>query len=556
VPSPRFDVNQAMQEAVGLHRAGRLREAEKIYARIVKAAPDYFDALHIYGSLKAQSGQMGEALRLITAALKINPRSAEALVNLSNVMHALKRDQDALDCLDKALAIKPDDPLALANRGSALLTLNRPQQALENFDAVLRLEPRNGEALLNRGVAKATLEQPSEALRDFDAALALMPGHPNVLYNRGNALSDLGRYAEAVADFDRALLAAPAHARAWNNRGRALQQLNRHAEAVASFDKAIAFDKDYADAHSNRALSLLTLGDLRQGFQQYEWRWKRSGMTDTRRGYRGALWLGDFALGHKTILLHAEQGLGDTIQFARYVPLLAQSGAKIVLEVQPALKTLLGGLAGVTSCHARGEALPPYDVHCPLGSLPLALKTEAATIPAELPYLHADAARIAQWSDRIAALPGKRVALAWAGQANHANDRNRSVDLKLLEPLLALNGISFFGIQRDLRDGDAALLAQHSNVTAVGADFDDMADTAAVLALCDLVIAVDTSVAHLAGALARPAWVMLPFAPDWRWGISGAHSPWYPQLRLFRQPAPGDWPGVVAQLCDALSAFA
>ena len=545
-----------MQEAVGLHRAGRLREAEKIYARIVKAAPDYFDALHLLGSLKAQAGQMGEALRLITAALKINPRATDALINLANVMHALKRDADALDCLDKALAIKPGDLQALQNRGAALLTLNRPQDALANFEQVLQREPRNGEALLNRGVAKAALGQQAEALSDFNTALAAMPGHPNVLYNRGSALSEVGRYAEAVADFDRALAAVPAHARAWNNRGRALQQLNRHAEAVKSFDKAIGLQKNDADAQSNRALSLLTLGDLTEGFKQYEWRWKRSGMTDTRRGYNRPLWLGEFPLGRKTILLHAEQGLGDTIQFARYAPLLARAGATVVLEVQPELKALLVQIDGVASCHARGEPLPSYDVHCPLGSLPLVFKTDSANIPADIPYVQADTARVDKWRPTFQAMPGKRVALAWAGQANHANDRNRSVDLKLLAPLLELDGLSFVSIQRDLRGNDAALLAQHANVTHVGGQLADMADTAAVMTLVDLVIAVDTSVVHLAGAMGRAAWVMLPFAPDWRWGLTGERSAWYPQTRLFRQPALGDWPSAIAQMRGALADFA
>jgi tetratricopeptide (TPR) repeat protein len=548
-----------MQDAVGLHRQGRLREAEKLYARVLKAAPDNFDALHLLGTIKAQAGQMGEALRLIQAALKINARSPEALVNLANVMHALKRDADALDCLDRALAIKPDDLHALQNRGSALLTLNRPQEALGCFEQVVQREPRNGEALLNRGVAKATLGRNAEALADFDAALTLTPGQPDVLYNRGNALLQLDRHGEAIAAFDRGLAANPAHARAWNNRGRALQALNRHEQAVTSFGQAIALQKDYADAHFNQALALLTLGDLGRGFAQYEWRWQRSGMTDTRRFYRGPLWLGEFPLGHKTILLHAEQGLGDTIQFARYAPLLARAGVRVVLEVQAELKTLLSGLDGVASCHARGEALPAFDVHCPLGSLPLAFKTEPATIPAAIPYLHADEQRIAKWRPAIEALPGKRVALAWAGHAKHANDRNRSIDLALLEPLLAQGGVSggvsFVSIQREARDSDAARLARHANVTHLGNELADMADTAAVAALVDLVIAVDTSVVHLAGAMGRSVWVMLPFSPDWRWTISSERSPWYPQARLFRQPAIGDWPSVIANLRDALAIF-
>jgi hypothetical protein len=392
----------------------------------------------------------------------------------------------------------------------------------------------------------------AQALGDFDAVLAQTPNHIEALYNRGTALLELGRPIEALAAFDRALSLAPTHMRAWNNRGRVLQTLNWHDDAVASFEKAIALDKDYSDAHSNLALSLLTLGGLRRGFAEYEWRWKRAGMSDARRGYRGRLWLGEFPLGQRTILLSAEQGLGDTIQFVRYAPLLARAGAKVALEVQPELTTLLVGVEGVSSCHARGETLPTYDVYCPLGSLPLALKTESSTIPADVPYLRADDARIAKWRPAIAALPGKRVALAWAGHARHPNDRNRSIDLKLLQPLFGIEGVSFVSIQRDLRDDDAALLARHANITHIGAGLADMADTAAVAALADLIIAVDTSVVHLAGAMGRDAWVLLPYSPDWRWTLTGTHSPWYPRTRLFRQPAPGDWPSVIAATRDAL----
>ena len=535
-----------MQEAVALHQQGRLRDAEKLYARALKAAPDHFDALHLLGLAKAQGGQMGEAFRLMSAALKINANAPDALMNLANVLHALKRAAEALDCLDKALRLRPDDAEVLHGRGNALLALDRAQEALASFEAALKRDPRHAEALLGRGTALASLGRTAEALADFNACLALAPGHPIALYNRGNALSELGRYEEAIAAFDRALAAVPNHVKAWNNRGRALEQINRHAEAVASFDKATALDKNYADAHFNRGLALLTLGDLRRGFAEYEWRWKRSGMTDAHRGYGRPLWLGEYPVDRKTILLHAEQGLGDTIQFARYAPLLARAGANVILEVQPALKTLLAGLDGVASCHARGEKLPAYDVHCPLGSLPLALKTEPANVPADIPYLRADESHLTKWRARLDALPGKRIALAWAGNASHANDRNRSIDLKLLEPVLALDGVSIVSVQHELRGNDTEILARHANVTHLGGELSDMADTAAIVALADLTIAVDTSVAHLAGAMGRPVWVMLPYAPDWRWTLTGEHSPWYPQARLFRQSALADWASVIA----------
>jgi len=555
-PPSRFNIQQTMQEAVALHQQGRLREAEKLYARVLKAAPDHVDALHLLGLIKAQGDRMGEAYRLMSAALKLNPQMPDVWINLANVLHSLEREAEALDCLDKALALRPADMNALENRGNALLTLGRAQEALVCFNEVLTRNPRHGTARLGRGGALASLGRADEALTDFDAALAVMPGHPGALYNRGNALFDLGRCANAITAYDGAIAAAPNDAPAWNNRGRALQALNRHAEAVASFDRAIAIRKDYADAHFNRALSLLTLSDLTRGFAEYEWRWQRSRVHDSRRSYGKPLWLGDYPLARKTILLTAEQGLGDTIQFARYAPLLAQSGARVVLEVQPELKTLLAGLDGVASCHARGDQLPAYDVHCPLGSLPLALKTEPTNIPAAIPYLRADEPHLIKWRERLASLPGKRVALAWAGNVSHANDRNRSIDLKLLEPLLALEGISFLSLQRELRGDNAEDLARQANVTPLGRELADMADTAALIALADLTISVDTSVVHVAGALGRPVWVMLAFAPDWRWTLNAESSPWYPQARLFRQPTLGDWPSVVAALRAELARLA
>jgi tetratricopeptide (TPR) repeat protein len=552
---PPPNLAQALQEAVALQQQGRLREAEKIYTRVLKALPDQFDALNLLGTIKAQRGQAGEAYRLITAALKVNPSAPDAWVNLGIVLHALKRDQEALESFDKALALKPGDADALHQRANALLTLGRAQDALSAVDQVLALIPRHPQARLNRGLALAALERHGEALAEFDGALALFPGNPAAHYNRGISLFSAGRYEEAVAAYDSALSIAPDHVKAWNNRGLALQALNRHDEALASFSRALEIRKDYADAHFNQALALLTIGDFRRGFEKYEWRWRRTGMPARGRSYGRALWLGEYPLQRKTILLHAEQGLGDTIQFARYVPLLARAGAKVVLEVQAQLAALLGRLEGAASVVARGEPLPPFDVHCPLGSLPLALKTEPSTIPAEASYLKADDARIAKWRARIGALERPRVALAWAGNAQHINDRNRSIALSRLASLWSAASPRFIGIQRELRGEDAELLAREPRVMQIGAELDDFADTAAVIALVDLVVSVDTSVAHLAGAMGRPVWILLPFSPDWRWALAGESSPWYPTARLFRQPTLGDWDSVIERVRRELDRF-
>ena len=541
-----FNIGEAMGEAVAAHRQGRLRDAEKLYSRVLKAAPNNFDALNLLGTIKAQQGHIGEAHRLFSAAVKANPSAPQGLSNLGQALHALKRGAEALECLDKARALAPDDLSILYQHANVLLSLDRPAEARTEFQAVLARAPQHVEARINCGLAQAALGLPEPALADFDAALALAPGHPGAQYNRGVALIKLGRYAEAVAANDAALAVEPGHLNALLNRGKALAQLNRHGEAIASYDRVLALKRDQADAHFNRALALLTQGDYRRGFAEYEWRWRRTGMAPQKS--RGKpLWLGEYPLNRKTILLHAEQGLGDTIQFARYAPALAAAGAAVVLEVQAELKTLMSRLDGAPTVIAGGEAPPAFDVHCPLGSLPLALKTEPGAVPAPVPYLSADGARLAKWSALIGALPQPRIALAWSGNPSHDNDRNRSIALRRLAPLFDGKRASFISLQRELRGGDAEILAA-KGVTEIGERLEDFADTAAVLALCDRLITVDTAVAHLAGAMGRPVWVLVPFAPDWRWGLNGETTPWYPTARLFRQPKPDDWNAVISRV--------
>jgi len=544
-------IARAVDEAAGHYRQGRLDDADKICARVLKAAPDWFDALHLAGLVKLDTGKAAAAQVLLAKALKLNPGSAPVLANLGRTFSALNRDDEAMASLDKALAIAPDSFDTINTRGNVLLKLNRATDAIAAFERVLALEPRFLGARANLGNALAQLGRFEEALAQYDALLAVQPSHPETLVNRGSALAGLGRLEEAIAAYDRALVLRADYAKARIGRGAALAALNRHPEALKEFGTVLATDKNNADVQHNEGLSLLTLGDYRQGFQKYEARWLRTGMP-RRRSLGKALWLGEYPLGRKTILLHAEQGLGDTIQFARYAPQLARTGAKVVLEVQPELTALLSRIEGVASVVGRGDALPAYDVHCPAGSLPLALRTDVATIPANVPYLAASDERVARWRERLGPLPSPRIAVAWSGRADHANDRNRSIPFEHFAPLLSGQG-SFVSIQRELRDGDANALARLPNVTHVGDALADFDDTASVLALADLVISVDTSVVHLAGAMGRPAWVLLPFQPDWRWLLDREDSPWYPTVRLFRQPKPGDWDSVMARVRDELS---
>src|SRR6266550_381697 len=387
------NIAQAIQEAAAHYREGRLAEAERLCSRVLKAHPGQFDALHLSGLIKLQAGKASAALALIEAALKVNPAV----------------------------------PQALANRALALSALNRDQEALAAFDAAIAIEPRHLGARINRGNALAALDRGEEAVAQFDAVLAVHPNHAETHFNRGTALSNLGRYDNALAAFDRALALRPDYVKALTNRGMALQSLGRHQEALAEFGKALALDQDNADIRHNQALALLTLGDYRQGFKAYEARWLRTGMPSRRRNFGKPLWLGEYPLARKTILLHAEQGLGDTIQFVRYAAPLTRSGAKVAIEVPPELTSLLARVEGVGGVVASGAPLPPFDVHCPMGSLPLALRTEPATIPADVPYLNATPERIGKWRERIERLPAPRIAIAWAGRATHVNDRNRSI---------------------------------------------------------------------------------------------------------------------------------
>lgn len=537
-----------LEQALLHHRKGELREAGKLYERVLKKAPQHFDALHLLGLVNAQQGRMGEASRLMSAALKINANAPDAWANFANVLRALRQGEQALVAIERALALRPGDLALMQQRGAALVALGRMGEARDCLEAVVARDARQADAWLNLGVARAALGDAAEALVAFDTVLKLSPRSAESHYNRGTALLSLRRYAEALPAFDKALALAPDHVKALSNKGRALQQLGRHKEAAAGFEAAIAREPKFADAHFNLSMSLLSSGDLARGFREYEWRWKRTGMTAPK--FAKPLWLGGPESRGKRILLHTEQGLGDAIQFVRYTPLVAEAAAAVHLQVQPGLKALFAALPGVASVTARGEPLPDYDLQCPFGSLPLAFGDRS--IPATTPYLAVDESRREKWAARLA-MPGRRVALAWRGNAQHPNDRNRSISIADLAPLFDVDDVTFVTLQPGMTPAETDALGARGNIVHLGDDVSDMADSAAIADLCDLTIAVDTSLAHLAGALARPLFVLLPFAPDWRWAWPDDRSLWYPEARLFRQAQPDTWPSVMKAVARALS---
>jgi tetratricopeptide (TPR) repeat protein len=540
------DLARLLRQAFTAHQDGELVLAERLYAEVLQYCPDEFDALHMLGLLRYQRGHLTDALRLIGAALERNGEWADAWSNLGLVLDAQGRVEDALTCYDRALALKPDHADVLNNRGIALNQLGRPAEALASFNVAVTAAPGHVHALYNRATTLVELGHYEQALASLDAALAAQPNHAETLCHRGNALLNLNRVEEAVATYAKALIPAPRDPKILHNHAHALRQLGRPGAALVSIEKALAIKPDFAAAQLERAFALLTLGDWRAGFAAYEERWQTEEFIAQRRNFAAPLWLGKESLAGKTILLHAEQGFGDTLQFVRYAPLVARQGATVLLEVQPELKPLLVRTEGAAQVFARGEALPPFDLHCPLMSLALALRTVITNVPADVPYVRAGDDLTAAWRDRLPR--GKpRIGLAWSGRPTHRNDRNRSIALARLAPLLAAD-VQFIGLQGEPREEDRAALQAHGGLVCLGPELRTFADTAAVVALLDLVISVDTALVHLAGALGKPAWVLLPAGPDWRWLLDRENTPWYPTARLFRQPRLGDWESVVARV--------
>jgi tetratricopeptide (TPR) repeat protein len=532
---------------VALKALERWEDALASYDRALMLRPDHVDALINRGHALLKLNRFAEALASCDQALAIDPKHPTALNNRGNALIELKRPAEALVVFEQARALSPDDINLAASEARALQELGRLAEALARYDAVLAREPDHVESLTNRAHALAGLGRPEEALASLDRALALRPSFTEALSNRGNVLRALDRHDEAIADYQHALAIRPDGVVALNNLGVAYNGLNRCEEALACFDQALSLKADHAEVHFNRSLLLMTAGALREGFAEYEWRWRQSSWADRCRNFPQPLWLGQQPLAGKTILLHAEQGLGDTLQFVRYAPLVARRGARVILEVQPSLKPLLVGIDEMAAVVGQGEPLPDFDLHCPLLSLPHAFGTDCDTIPADIPYLRVPPDRLARWHDRLGDPGGVRVGIAWEGSAAHKNNRSRSIALRRFATLLSVPGVAFVSLQKDVSPADAAILREHANVSMIGEDLVNFADTAAVMAELDLIISVDTSVVHLAGALGIPVWVLLPFSPDFRWLLGREDSPWYRSARLFRQPRIGDWESALAR---------
>ena len=506
------------QRAGKLLQQGKLAQAKKLYEEIYVVLPDNIQVISMLGIVAAKNRDYSDAISLYNRVIDLDPGHAETY----------------------------------SNRGLAFKNIGKFNEAIADFDQAIIHKPDFADAYYYRGNVLNNLGRWDDALADYNKAITYKPNDPFMHANRASALASLGKLESAVADYDRAIALKPDFAIAFSNRGNVLNKLNRYEAAIASHDKAISLEPNYAIAYWNKSLALLVTGDFEHGLPLYEWRWNIPVFARGRKEVPQPYWIGKESLVGKTILLYSEQGFGDAIQFCRYAAMVAQRGATFILEVQPALTRLLEGLDGVSAIISRGDPLPPFDYHCPLLSLPLAFGTRPETIPSSERYLHADTDLRTRWTERLGPAAKPRVGLVWSGSATNTNDLNRSLVLDELLRILPDN-YQYISLQKEIRDEDRQALDTHPDLLHFGDELQDFADTAALCDLMDLVISVDTSVAHLSGALGKPTWVILPFNPDWRWLLERSDTPWYPSMTLYRQTAPGDWGPIISTVADDLS---
>jgi len=580
-----MNINKSIQLAIEHHQAGNLQQAEHIYKRILKVQPDNADALHFLGIIYYQLRNYDLAIEYLKKVLQFNPANADAHYNLGIAFQEKGQIDEAIRCFQKTTELDPNFAMAYCNLGVALQEeKGQLDEAITYYQKALQLSPNLVYAHYNLGNALQDKGQLDEAISSFQKAIELNPNYAMAYYNLGNALREKGQRDEAITCLQKAIELDPNYAATHNNLGIAFKEKGQLDVAITCFQKAIQFDSDYAmaycnlgsalkekgefdeaityyqrslqlspdlvDAHFNMSLIFLLLGNFEEGWKEYEWRWKLKDFY--RRSFSQPSWDG-YDIKGLTILLYAEQGLGDTIQFIRYVPLVAQQGAKVAVECQRGLTSLLKNVAGIQEIIAHGEKLSEFDIHCSLLTLPLVFDTTLEDIPAQVPYIKADSILVQKWHEKIILDNSKfKIGLVWAGDPRLKDDRTRSCSLEIFSPLAQINGITFYSLQKGETANQAKNPPEGMKLIDYTEEIKDFSDTAALIENLDLVISVDTAVVHLAGALGKPVWTLLPFVPDWRWLLKREDSPWYPTMRLFRQPSRGDWNTVIANVLNKL----
>jgi len=573
--------------ALGHLRSGKLLKAQSSAKEALKLDADDPETLHLMAVVSVAASQLEHAVEWASRAIRRDPQPTY-LATLGMALLKASRLDEALRVLDKAVHLKPDDAELWRQMGDALIQARRNGEALLCLRRAFELDPRNADAAYKVGHILHGMGQFAESCAYLNQSAELQPDHVPTLQTRALVLNGLGRIEEATADcrraaeldpknadilanlgaflraqghleqalssFDRSLKIKPNAGKAIVGRASVLADLGRVEEAMSAYKRSAAIGSEHARSVWNLALLQMLTGDFSRGLKGMQVRWDVAGLPNGYPPLAGPKWLGDGNIAGKTILVCADEGLGDAIQLVRYVPMLAARGARVVLVVHDALCSLFSAVGGVWQClpGSSGARLPPFDLHCPLSSLPLIFGTRLETIPAAVSYLRASARESVQtWESRLGPPGRSRVGLVWSGNPEHLNDRNRSVPLRTLTRLLDTKA-SFVSLQKDVRPGDRAELLARTDIFDAAQHLADFGETAALISCLDLVITVDTSVAHLSAALGKPTWVLLPFMPDYRWLLGREDSPWYPTVRLFRQTQTREYASVVEDVREAL----
>jgi tetratricopeptide (TPR) repeat protein len=529
--------------AAPLNRGGPLAAALQNCEQEIGVRPDYPEAYNARGNVLLRLMRYDDAVASFDKAIELMPNYPQPYNSRGNALQALRRFEDAVESYHTAIALKPDYAAAYSNCGNALQSLKRFEDAIESYGKAITLNSDYGDAYNNRGVVLKRLERFDEALQDFETAIALLPDRAGLHNNRGNALQELKRFGDAIESYDTAIALNAHYPEAYCNRGVALHELKRFNEAVGSFERALELKPDYPEASYAKGLVHLLTGQFDIGWRGYEARKSRSRRPVGNRRWGKPLWLGETDISGKTILVDWEQGFGDAIQACRYIKLLENAGARVLFAPHKEVQTLMRGLNASAHIVDLDTDIRQFDLHCPLMSLPLAFNTDIGSIPSAS-YISADEQKVAAWKHRLGRKTKSRIGVVWRG--NPIPDKGRSIEFELFRKLFNPR-FEFISLQKEVTDAERARL-DRAGVLHTGDALADFSDTAALCVLMDLVISVDTSVAHLAGALGSPVWVLLTWVPDWRWLLDRDDSPWYPSMRLFRQKASGDWNSVLERL--------
>jgi len=552
-----------LNKSIALCDLKRFEEALMSVDKAIQVKPDYAEACFQRGFNLTELKRLDEALVSYDKAIEIKRDFAEAYSGRGAVLKELNRFDEALASYSKAIHLNHGYAEAYFNQGLILSKLNRFEESLDNYNQAIEHNGNYPEAYSNRGNVLKDLQRFDEALASYGKALELNDGYAEAYFNQGLILFELNQIEESLSSYNKAIELKRDYAEAYLNRGNVLQEARMFDEALICYDKAIEIKHSYAEAYLNKSLLLLLRQDFEKGWALYEWRWKKLELTSSHRNFIPPVWLGNDSLERKTILLHAEQGLGDTLQFCRYVCLVKNLGARVLLEVPKSLMELLNDLEGVDELIETGQPLPAFDYHCPLLSLPLAFKTKLETIPFSRPYLKANQEKISHWQKRISDLNGLKVGLVWNGgfRPNQpelwALNARRNIPLKIFAQKFNLINVNFFSLQKgdpaesEIRGREIEFWPR-GNFFNFSDELVDFSDTAALISHMDLIISVDTSTAHLAGALGKPTWILNRFDSCWRWMLERDDSPWYESVKLYRQGEDRQWEPVLERVVNDL----